>query len=374
VLASLNMRAMVLDRFGGPEELRLREVPEPHATGFEVRIRVHAVAINHLDVDIRQGTSRFPVEFPLVLGRESVGVVDEIGPEVQDVDIGDRVVVLPIQPCGQCDACRAGFDNLCSNAGKPGISHAGGYAEFTVAPANAVMKLPATVSFPYGAAAAVSFGTAHHILRGLAQVSPGEWLVVTGAAGGLGSACVQLGSLLGAKVIATAGSKEKADLAVTFGAVHAIDYSKHDLTEALLDATNGYGVDVAVEHIGGHTFEQVLQAMAIRGRMIVAGGHAGEIVRVDLIPFFRREIVLRGARSQTRADIVAVLNLISLGKLRPHVELLRGLDSIQDIHRRFSERRVTGKIVVIPDGIDDDGTSTAFDRGTSQSAPVELPG
>jgi NADPH:quinone reductase-like Zn-dependent oxidoreductase len=226
------------------------------------------------------------------------------------------------------------------------VNRQGTYAEFVVVPVKGLLRIPRSMPFDFAAVTAITFGTAWHMLKSLLALANGESVLVIGAAGGLGSACVQVAKHLGGTVIGVASDAPKAAFIRALGADWAIDSSKSDFVGEVMRITNGVGVDTAVNHVGGATLQQTLSSMAPRGRVALAGGHAGELASIDLIPFFRRELVLRGAVSQTRSELRAVVRLVSNGRLRPHIERTLPLEQIAEAHVLLEERRVLGKIVI----------------------------
>ena len=234
-----------------------------------------AVAVNHLDADLRSGVSRMPLRLPHVLGREVVGVVSEVGARVVDRSPGDRVVVLPNTPCGACPRCLGGRANLCPKADMPGITRWGGYARHTIAPARGLLDL-GDLDPVVAAATPISFGTAWRTLYSIGRLAPGEWVLAPGAAGGLGHAVVQLAKLGGARVVGLIGDPAKADFVTSLGADAVLSTRDADWPARAREITGGAGFDVIVEHIGGEVFEAALGTLSPTGRLIVGGGHAGE--------------------------------------------------------------------------------------------------
>ena len=342
------MRAVVFESYGDPDVLQPVYLPDPTPQVGEVRIRVMACAVNHLDLDIRSGTSRFHHPPQHILGREVAGFIDKVGPAVQDYRPGDRVLVSPIIPCGECAACLSESDNLCSRAIMPGINLRGGYAEYMVAPARGLFRISPEVSFETAAATLISFGTAWRMLVTLAKLQFGERVLINAAAGGLGTALVQVAILQGAHVIGSVGSLSKAAHVLAQGAATVVDYGTNDLASEVLRLTDGNGVDVAVDHIGGALLEQSLACAGLRARIITGGGHGGETVPVDIISFFRREIQLMGSRSQRQVELRTVLELVAQTKLQPVVSRVLPLAQAAEAHRLFESRSIVGKVILEP--------------------------
>lgn len=342
------MSAVLFRTHGSEHVLEFVRLQRPTPGPGTVRVRVHACGVNRLDLEIREGVSRLDHPWPHVLGREIAGVVDAVGPGVQSSLVGARVSVAPIIPCSRCTACVAGDTNLCPDAAMPGITFAGGYAQYAVVPRAALIPIDAALSLVDAAAIPISFGTAWRMLVTLADVQPGETVLVNGAGGALGTAAVQVASLRGAETIASAGSPEKLTRARDLGATALVDYRESDLAEEVRRLTAQRGVDVALDHVGGSVLESTLQCMAHRGRIIVGGGHGGEVVSVDVVAFFRQELRLIGSRSQRREEIETVLRLAAQGDLKAEIGRILPLSEAAEAHALVRSRKAIGKVVLVP--------------------------
>jgi NADPH:quinone reductase-like Zn-dependent oxidoreductase len=342
------VRAVLLRRTGGPEVLEPGELPDPRPGPGEVLLRVAACAVNRVDLDLRSGSARLRPGLPHVLGREAAGTVLEVGPGAGDWRPGQRALVLPVWPCGRCELCLAGSDNLCPEARQPGISAQGCYAELVVAPARHLFELGAGLDDVHAAAALVSFGTAWRLLVTLARVSPGESVLVTGAGGGLGRAAVQVAALRGARVIAAASGPAKLAGLAELGASELVDYGSRPLAAAVRELTGGAGVEVAVEQAGGDLFAESLRSLRQGGRLVVAGAHAGRSVGLDLAALYLNEWRILGSRSQRREELEAVFELVAAGSLRPQVAAVLPLDAAAEAHGLLEGRGVAGKLVLKP--------------------------
>jgi NADPH:quinone reductase-like Zn-dependent oxidoreductase len=342
------MRAIVFERHGGPEVLELREVPEPPIRPDEVRVEVKACGINHLDLWVRRGLPGLAVELPHILGSDVAGVAAEVGAAVRHVAVGDRLLVLPTLSCGVCPACFAGDDHLCRHHDVLGRRRNGGYAEQVAVPG--VNCLPCLEGLTWEQAAAVPlvFLTAWHMLVGRARVRPGEDVLVVGASGGVGSAAVQVAKLHGARVIATAGSAERAHRARELGADEVIDHSSEDVAARVRALTGKKGVEVAVEHVGGRMFEQVVAALARDGRLVTCGATSGNQVALDLDLLFGRHLSLLGSWMGRRGELVEVLKHVRTGRLRPVVDTVLPLAEARRAHEHIEARQMFGKVVLVP--------------------------
>jgi NADPH:quinone reductase-like Zn-dependent oxidoreductase len=342
------MKAVVFDRFGGPEVLEYREVPDPACGPDEAVIEVRACGINHLDLWVRTGLRGLDIAMPHVLGNDIVGVIAEVGPAVQHVKPGDEVLVLPTLSCGTCPACMSGDDNLCRAYDVLGRRRNGGYAERVAVPGVNCLPYPDNLSWEQAAAVPLVFLTAWHMLVGRANVRAGEDVLVIGAGSGVGSAAVQIANLLGARVIATAGNSRKLALARSLGADDTIDHSAHDIGVEARRITGKKGVEVAIEHVGGAVFEQAVGALARNGRLVTCGATIGGKVTLDINVLFGRHLALMGSWMGRRAELVEVLQFVRDGRLKPVVDTVMPLAEARKAHERIEAREHFGKIVLVP--------------------------
>lgn len=342
------MKVAWFHRFGGPEVLVCEETAKPAPAAGEALVRVRAVGVNHVDLDHRAGTSRIPVSFPHILGREFAGEVAALrGPAVA-LKEGDRVWVTCRLPCGECEFCIRGEDNLCLKEGYFGLDLPGGYAEYVKVPIASLNPLPAHVGFDAAAASQVAFGTAWHVLINRGGLRAGQSVLIQAAGSGIGSAAVQVAKLAGATIFVTAGSAEKLERARALGAHHAINYSESNFAERVLELTGGRGVDVVMEHIGGEVFTRSLQCLKRNGVIVTVGAHAGEVVPFDIIPFFRRELRLCGSKNAPVSELRAAMSLVAEGKLKPVIHRSFALAEAAEAHRVMGSRQFFGKVILLP--------------------------
>ncbi|OGN86847.1 MAG: hypothetical protein A2X23_02365 [Chloroflexi bacterium GWC2_73_18] len=336
---------------GGPERLRVERLPVPPVGPDEVLVRVRAATVNHLDLDMLAGTSRYPIRLPHTLGMEAAGVVERAGGAVTWPRPGDRVLVASDIVCGRCEACRAGNDNLCTDAYRPGWTHPGAYAELLLVPARGAYPIPDGVPDEQAAVAQVALGTAWHMLFTRGGLQADEWVLVNGAGGGIGSAAVQLAKLAGARVMAASASARKRRRALADGADAAADYGRPDFVEQVRRATGGRGVDLVFEHVGGELFARSLECLRDGGRLVVCGAHGGERTTIDLVPFFRRELRVIGSNSVTQAEIARVLDLVARGRLRVPIAARFPLRRAAAALRFVARRRHYGRTVLLPSAL-----------------------
>jgi NADPH:quinone reductase-like Zn-dependent oxidoreductase len=342
------MKAVVFERTGGPDVLELREVPDPAPRADEVLIEVEACGINHLDLWVRRGLLGLDPEMPHILGNDVVGVAREVGAVVRHVKPGDRVLVCPTLSCGTCPQCLAGDDNLCRQYDVLGRRRNGGYAEKVVVPGVNCLPYPENLEWTEAAAVPLVFLTAWHMLVGRAALRAGEECLVIAGGSGVGSAAVQIARMLGARVIATAGSTAKLERLKSLGAHEVVNHAHEDLAARVRELTGRKGVEVVFEHVGGPVFERAVGSLARNGRLVTCGATAGAKVNLDLNLLFGRHLALLGSWMGRRAELVEVLRFIRDGRLKPVVDSVMPLADARRAHERIEARENFGKVVLVP--------------------------
>ncbi len=343
----MTMTAMVLREHGGPEVLRLEQLPIPEPGPGEVRVRIRAIALNHLDIWVRKGGPAFKLEYPHRLGSDIAGTIDAVGPGAR-AEVGGKVVVQPGLSCMRCAACLGGHDNLCRYYKILGENTQGGYAEYIVVPDVNLAPYPERLTFPQAAASILTFLTAWQMVVHKARVAPGETLLVQGAGSGIGVAAIQIGKLFGARVIATASTRAKLERARALGADVTIDYTTQDFVAECKQLTGKRGVDAVIEHVGGDVFAASIRAVRNGGRVVTCGATAGFHPAIDLRHIFFRQVEVLGSTMGSKADLLAVLGHIAAGRLEPVVHEVLPLARAADAHRLLEERRAFGKVVLEP--------------------------
>ncbi len=342
------MKAVRFHEYGAPDVLRCEDVPEPEPGPGEALVRVRACAVNHVDVDMRNGTSRLPLALPHTLGFEIAGDVAAVGEGVTEVSVGDRVSPLFEIHCRECEWCLRGEHMHCESIEMLGVQRPGGYAEYAVVPAWALLALPASLPYEQAAAIQTTFSTVWHALVSRVGVEEGQWVLVNAAGSGVGTAGIQVAGLLGARVIASAGSDEKLERALGLGAEAVVNYRTEDLAARVRELTGGRGVDVVMESVGGDVMAGSIAALAKDGKVVTVGAHAGEIVPVDMILLFRNQWSVMGSVRATAEEIKHVVDLVGEGKLTPVVHGSYPLEQAAQVHELMEERRQFGKLVLIP--------------------------
>jgi NADPH2:quinone reductase len=323
------MKAILCTHYGMPQVLSLREVPAPSPGPKQVLIQVKACGVNFPDLLLIQNKYQFKPELPFVPGGEVAGTICEIGEGVEGLELGQPVLAL----CGW-----------------------GGFAEKVPVEADRVLPLPPGISFEIAATTLYTYGTSYHALKDRADLHPGETLLVLGAAGGVGLAAVELGALMGARVIAAASSKEKLALCKKKGAIETINYESEDLKSRIKELTDGKGVDVVYDPVGGKLAEAALRGMAWKGRYLVVGFANGDIPQLPMnLPLLKGCSVVgvfwgqfsklepKASYSNTRQ----LLAWIQEGKIIQHVGARYSLEEAPRALQDLMDRKMMGKGVVI---------------------------
>jgi 2-desacetyl-2-hydroxyethyl bacteriochlorophyllide A dehydrogenase len=342
------VKAVVFHEFGGLDVLRVEELPDPVPGPGQVLVDITASALNHLDVDVREGVSRFPVELPFVPGVEVVGRIAALGEGVEGWQAGDRVMVMLMDTCGECRFCRSGRESLCTAAGFVSFSTSGGYAEKLACSARQLVRIPDGLGDEAAAAVQIAFGTAWHMLFTRGRLTIGETVLINSVGSGIGSAAVQLARLCGATVIGNASSDEKLARAAELGMDHGINHATQDVVAEVMRLTDDRGVDLVFEHVGGELFQKGLDSLGKDGRLVICGGHSGEVVPFDIIPFFRMQRQVIGSFTYHRADVEACLELAVQGKITPLVHRTFPLAEAREAMATMERREHFGKILLIP--------------------------
>ena len=322
------MKAIQVSQTGGPEVLKLVDLPVPEPKPNEAVVEIKAAGVNFIDVYFREG--RYPAPLPFVNGQEAAGVVASVGADVTNVKAGDRVAYT---------------------------GALGSYAEYAAVPADRLVAIPDQIDFPQAAAAMLQGMTAHYLSHSSYKIERGETALVHAAAGGVGLLLVQMCRLLGARVIGTAGSEEKAALARAAGADDVIVYTTHDFEAETKRLTDGKGVHVVYDGVGKTTFEKDLNVLRPRGYLVLFGGASGAVPPFDLLeltkhgslfvtrPSLQHYVASREELEQRSGD---VLQMIVRGDLKLRIHRTYGLAEAEQAHRDLEGRRTTGKLLLIP--------------------------
>jgi len=322
------MKAIQITETGGPEVLKLRDLPTPTPGPGQALIRIEASGVNFIDVYLREG--RYPAKLPFVPGQEAAGVVTAVGPEVAGVKVGDRVA--------WCHAM-------------------GTYAEFAVAPVALLIAVPEGISFEQAAAALLQGMTAHYLSHSTYAIQPGDPVLIHAGAGGVGLLLIQMAKRLGARVFTTVSTEEKAALAREAGADEAILYTQEDFVAKVREFTGGKGVPVVYDSVGKTTFDGSLACLRTRGLMALFGGSSGAVPPFDLIQLSTRGSLFltrptmkdyTATREELEKRAGDVLRWVADGSLKLRLEHNYPLAEAEQAHRDLEGRKTTGKVLLIP--------------------------
>ena len=341
------MKAVVFSKHGGPEVLHVAEVADPRPRADEVLVRVRACSINHLDLWVRKGIPGVEIPMAHIPGSDIAGEIAAVGELVNDVHVGEKVVLAPGISCGHCHACLAGDDNLCRKYTLFGYLVDGGCAELVKSPARNVFPMPESLSFDEAAAVPLVFLTAWHMLVTRARLQPGEEILILGGGSGVGSAGIQIAKMLGGRVIATVGTEEKVEKAKALGADHVVLHSQTGWQADVKRLTHKHrGVDVVFEHVGTATWDHSLASLATGGRLVTCGATTGYDARLDLRFLFSRHLSVLGSYMGSKAELFPVLDLVGRKILHPVIDSVLPLDRCAEAHARLERRHAFGKIVL----------------------------
>lgn len=341
--------AMVLDAHGGPEVLSRREIALLPPGPCSARVRVHAVAMNHMDLWVRRGGPHFKLEYPHRLGCDIAGVVEELGPGARGLAVGDRVMVQPGLSCGVCRACLSGRDNLCRSYRILGENAQGGYARHVNLPDQNLIKIGDSLSFTEAAALPLCTLTAWQMVFKKGEVRAGQTVVVHAAGSGVSSIAIKLCKMVGARVIATTSDPGKRDRALELGADEVIVTSEQDYLAEVRRITRRAGADVILDHVGGELFEKAIAAAAWGGRVVTCGATARFAVRLDVRQIFFRQVEVLGSTMGSKGDLLEALPLILDGRLRATIDRVVSLWDAREAHEALEGRKVFGKVVLAVD-------------------------
>ncbi len=337
--------------FGPPEVLRYEDVPTPAAGPGEVLVRVGAVSVNRtFDLLVRKdGNNRGPV-LPLVLGADMAGAIVEVGDRVADFRVGDRVAVWRSTPCGECTYCKNGDPDGCMRRRMVGIHRWGGYADFAALPVEVLTRVPDQLSLPDATVILRHGPTAYALADRRAGLKAGQTALVMGAAGGLGTALVQVAKRFGATVIAGAGSDDRVQAALDLGADFGVNYRAADLADEVLKLTNGRGVDVVFENISDPVlWPRAFESLAYEGKLVTIGSHGGGTVQLNARRLYGRHLSVLGGVTVEPEDVQRALDEGCAGHLKAVIGATLPLEQACQAHHLVAESRVVGKVVLVPE-------------------------
>jgi len=345
------MNAVLFRQHGGPEVLEYADFPTPEPKPGEALIRLHAAALNRMDVMVRNGWPGLKLELPHINGADGAGEVVSIGSPLPEgeglgVRVGDHVVINANLGCGKCEYCLAGKDNMCHEWHLLGETVRGTYAEYVSLPVKQLYRLPEDFDFHQAAASALVYQTAWHSLVKRGNLQQGETILIVGAGGGVNTASVQIAKFIGAQVVIVGSDATKLEMAESIGADILIDRSKEeDWSKAAFIATNKRGVDVVVDNVGT-TFMQSLRTLQKGGRLLTVGNSGGPKFEIDNRYMFAKHLSIIGSTMSTLSDFKEVMDLIVAGKLKPVIDKTYSLKDAAIAQERLWRNENFGKITL----------------------------
>ncbi len=342
----MKTRAMVMHKTGGFEVLEPAEIDLGELAAGHVRLKVAAVAMNHMDLWVRTGLPSLRYQFPHRLGCDVSGTVLACGPGVAPTWEGAAVMVNPGLSCGTCAACLAGRDNLCKSYRILGENAQGGYAEHIDVPEANLVRAPRNLSLEDAAAIPLCFITAWQMIVDKGHVKPGQWVLVHAAGSGVSTAAIQIAKLHGARVIATSTRRDKLKHAIVLGADHAPCSKDEDVASRVRELTEKRGADVVIDHVGGDMLALSLRAVAWGGKIVSCGATAAPTANIDMRHVFFRQIEILGSTMGSKSLLHGMLPHIESGALRPVIGARYKLSDAREAHARLASGEVFGKVLL----------------------------
>jgi NADPH:quinone reductase-like Zn-dependent oxidoreductase len=340
------MKAVLFHTHGGPEVLEYTDFPTPQPKPGEALVRLRAAALNRVDVFVRNGWPGLKLEYPHIPGADGAGEITALGEGVTGIQVGEKVVINANLGCGECDACKAGRDNLCKNWHLLGETLRGTYCEYIALPVRQLHKVPNGFDLHHAAAAALVYQTAWHSMVTRGGVKAGEAVAIVGAGGGVNSASIQISKYLGAKVIVIGSNAEKLKQAESIGADILIDRSKEeDWSKSVFLATNKQGVNAVVDNVGT-TFPLSLRTLAKGGRLLTVGNSGAPKFEIDNRFIFAKHLSILGSTMSTIAEFREVMDLVFAGKLKPILDKTFPLQEAAAAQERLWHGENFGKITL----------------------------
>jgi NADPH:quinone reductase-like Zn-dependent oxidoreductase len=348
------LRALTIDAHGALDQLKFRDdLPTPELTApDDVRVRIHAAALNHLDLWVVRGVPGVRITDRWILGSDCTGVVDAVGPAVTSVRRGDRVVVNPGVSDRTCEYCRTGDNPLCLRYGILGEHRPGSIADFVVVPAANVLTIPESVDSATAAAFPLATLTAWRMVVTRARVRADEQVLIRGIGGGVAQASLLIAKLLGAQVWVTSGSDAKLERARRLGADEAINHSTTDVAREIRARTGKRGVDVVIDCVGEATWASSLGALGKRGRLVTCGGTSGPIVQTDVRRLFWNQWTIMGSTMGSDDEFAAIVDELRAGRLQPVVDSVFPIEDGRKAFERLESGEHFGKVVIAVSGTD----------------------
>ena len=344
------MKAVFMTEHGDADVLQYGDMPEPEIGPNDVKVRVRAASLNRLDVYTRagvRGTRRRNFDSPHILGGDAAGEIVELGSEVRGREVGQRVLVNPRMTCSQCRWCASGEDEFCENSGMLGSSRSGSYAEYVGVPATSAVPIPDSLSFEEAATLPTVYLPCWSILVRRGALKSWETALILSASAGVGTAGIQVAkNVLGATVVTTTSTEEKAAQASELGADHVINYSNEDIAERVREITGGRGVDVVLDHVGAEFWPAATRSLAMGGRYGICGVTTGYRAELQMGAMFTRYQTVFGVFMGRREDMRQIVQMAGRGTIRGIIHETFPLEEAARAHETMEGRNFFGKLVL----------------------------
>ena len=341
------MRALTISEHGGTDKLEYRtDIPDPEPSSGEVRVRIHAASLNHLDVFTVGGLPGVSITPPWVMGADGAGTIDKIGPGVSGVAVGDRVAVNPGISDRTCEYCQAGEQSLCVKFRLLGEHRPGTFADYVVVPYQNVRRIPDTVRFDTAAAYTLATLTAWRMLITRAKITEADDVLIWGIGGGVAQAAMRIALAKGARVWVTSGTDGKLARARAMGAHETINHRTQQVGKEIRARTRKRGVTVVVDSVGEKTWNESLTALGRGGRLVTCGGTSGPLVQTDVRRLFWNQWTIMGSTMGNDAEFEAVIDAIESPGLTPVIDSTFDLADGRSAFERMNDAEQFGKIVL----------------------------
>ena len=340
------MRAVYIGAHGGPEVVRLGDLPDPEPEPGHVRVRIVTAALNHLDLWVRRGIPGIDLAFPHVLGADGAGVVDAVGPDAGPVSIGDEVYIQPGLFCDRCEFCLQGEESMCIRFRLLGEHVPGTLAELVVVPAVNVHRKPRGLDWAPAAAFPLAYQTAWRLLLTAGGLQAGESVLIHGVGGGVASAALQIAKYAGAYVFVTSSSPKKLDRAIRLGADVAIDYTRENVPDRIRDLTARRGVDLVVDNVGQATWRDSIECVRRGGRIATCGATTGNDAITPINRVYWKHISIHGSTMANRREFRRIARLVEGRRIEPLIDAEIPLEDAPAALDRMEQGEQFGKIVI----------------------------
>ena len=341
------MKAVILNKFDGPDSIQITDMPEPQITDDQVLLDVKAAALTHLDIWVTLGRHGPDVATPHIAGADAAGVVAAVGSRVKNIAVGDEVLINPALSCGHCRFCNSGNHSLCLDFGIMGFSRPGTFAEKVAVPAVNLYPKPTHLDFPAAAALPLDHLTAWRMLVTRARILPGDTLLIHGIGGGAALAALQIASTIGARIIATSSSDDKLQKAKQMGAAHLINYrTSPDVAQNALDYTHGAGVDIVFDSVGAATWSINEKVLRRGGTVVLCGVTSGPKTTVSLQRIYWNQLNVLGSTMGSHEDFRAMLAAVNTNHITPVIDSAFPLNHAPAAYQKMQTAQQFGKIIL----------------------------